>query len=76
MQMSSADKALKSGHEAIRIMAGRIVLTKRIINQACLIYKLCYEKKCLRGRSQDAIVATCIYVACRKEGSPRSMKGK
>jgi len=73
-QMSSADKALRSGHDAIRQMAGRINLSSRIINRAFLLFKQCYENKCVRGRSQDAIVATCIYIACRQEGAQRTIK--
>ena len=75
-QLSSADKALRSGHDAIRQMAGRINLSSRIINRAFLLFKQCYENKCVRGRSQDAIVATCIYIACRQEGAQRTIKGK
>jgi len=74
--MSSADKALRSGHDAIRQMAGRINLSSRIINRAFSLFKQCYENKCVRGRSQDAIVATCIYIACRQEGAQRTIKGK
>jgi transcription initiation factor TFIIIB Brf1 subunit/transcription initiation factor TFIIB len=72
--MSSADKALRSGHDAIRQMAGRINLSNRIINRAFSLFKQCYENKCVRGRSQDAIVATCIYIACRQEGAQRTIK--
>ncbi|CAF0872800.1 unnamed protein product [Adineta steineri] len=73
-QMSSADKALRSGYDAIRQMAGRIALSSRIINRAFSLFKQCYENKCVRGRSQDAIVATCIYIACRQEGAQRTIK--
>jgi transcription initiation factor TFIIB len=73
--MSSADKALRTAHDAIRAMAGRINLTKKVTNRAFLIFKHCYEKKCLRGRSQDAVIASCLYIACRKEGSARTIKG-
>ncbi|CAF1041879.1 unnamed protein product [Rotaria sp. Silwood1] len=73
-QTSSADKALRNGHDAIRAMAAHIHLTKKIIDRAFLIYKHCYEKKCLRGYSPEAIIASCIYSACRQEGSPRTMK--
>jgi transcription initiation factor TFIIB len=75
MQISSADKALRSGEDAIRVMAGRISVTKKVTKRAFLIYKRCYEKKALRGRSQDAMVAACIYTACRDEGSARTRKG-
>lgn len=76
IQMSTADKALRSGFDAIRQMASRISLSGRIVNRACSLFKQCYENKCVRGRSQDAIVATCIYIACRQEGAQRTIKGK
>ncbi len=75
MQTSYADKALRNGHDAIRAMAGRIGLTRKVVDRAFLIFKACSEKKILRGHSQDIIVATCIYTACRNEGSARTMKG-
>jgi transcription initiation factor TFIIB len=73
-QMSSTDKALRSGDDKIRQMADRINLTKRIRNRAFLLFKQCYETKCVRGRSQDTIIATCIYIACRKEDVPRTIE--
>lgn len=72
--MSSADKALRNGYDAIRQMAGRINLSNRIITRAFSLFKQCYENKCVRGRSQDAVVATCIYIACRQEGAQRTIK--
>ena len=75
-QMSTADRALKSGFDAIRQMASRISLSQRIVQKACTLYKQSYENKCVRGRSQDGIVATCIYMACRLENAQRTIKGK
>lgn len=73
-QMSTADRALKSGFDAIRLMASQINLSRRIIQRACALYKQSYENKCVRGRSQDGIVATCIYMACRHENAQRTIK--
>ena len=73
-QISSADKALKDGFVSIRVMADRISLSKKVITSACYLFKQCYEKKCTRGRSHDAIVATCIYIACRNDNEPRTIK--
>jgi len=56
-------------------MAERIHLTRNVTNQAFIIFKECYVNKCLRGHSQEAIITTCLYTACRKEGSDRTMKG-
>lgn len=40
------------------------------------IYKKVEDQKPLRGRNQDAIVAACLYIACRQENKPRTVKGK
>lgn len=76
MQTSSADKALKTAHDAIRAVASRINLTKKVTDRALAVYKTFYELKCLRGRSLDVNVAACIYIACREEGSTRTIDGK
>lgn len=33
------------------------------------------ETKALKGRNHEAIAAACLYIACRKEGVPRTFKG-
>jgi hypothetical protein len=39
------------------------------------IYKKVEDLKSIRGRSQDAILAACLYIACRQEDKPRTFKG-
>ncbi|KAK6127386.1 hypothetical protein DH2020_038868 [Rehmannia glutinosa] len=38
------------------------------------IYKRLEDQKCTRGRNLEALVAACIYIACRQEGKPRTVK--
>ncbi|CAF4154200.1 unnamed protein product [Adineta steineri] len=73
-KMSSTDNTLRNTFDVIRQMAGRISLSNRIIHRACFIFKHSHENKCVRGRSQDVIVAACIYIACRQEGAQRTIK--
>ena len=40
------------------------------------IYKKVEDQKPLRGRNQDAILAACLYIACRQEDKPRTVKGE
>lgn len=75
LQISPADKVLRKGHDAIRLLAGRLNLTKKVIDRATITFKSCYENKFLRGRSQDIVAAVCIYSASREEGSSRTIKG-
>lgn len=39
------------------------------------IYKRVEDQKSSRGRNQDALLAACIYIACRQEDIPRTVKG-
>ncbi|WVZ65686.1 hypothetical protein U9M48_015008 [Paspalum notatum var. saurae] len=38
------------------------------------IYKKVEDLKSIRGRNQDAILAACLYIACRQEDRPRTVK--
>lgn len=33
-----------------------------------------YEKKIVKGKSTDAIAATCLFIACRNKNDPRTIK--
>ena len=57
-------------------MASRINLSDRVINQAFMIFKNCHENKYVRGHSQDAVIAACVYIACRQHSAQRTIKGK
>ncbi|KAI3812477.1 hypothetical protein L1987_17187 [Smallanthus sonchifolius] len=39
------------------------------------IFKKVEDQKSSRGRNQDAILAACLYIACRQEDKPRTVKG-
>ncbi len=45
-----------------------------IIERACHIHKEISEKQTFRGINRDSIIAASIYIACRKEGVPRSAR--
>lgn len=49
--------------------------TYELQDRASEIYKRLEDQKCTRGRNLDALVAACIYIACRQEGKPRTVKG-
>ncbi|RVW23187.1 Transcription initiation factor IIB-2 [Vitis vinifera] len=38
------------------------------------IYKKVEDQKSTRGRNQDALLAACLYIACRQEDKPRTVK--
>ncbi|KAG8483574.1 hypothetical protein CXB51_022466 [Gossypium anomalum] len=53
----------------------RLGLVATIKDRANEIYKKVEDQKSSRGRNQDALLAACLYIACRQEDKPRTVKG-
>merc|ERR1712193_450261 len=73
-QTNATDRALVNAFREITSMADRINLTGNIVHKAKANFKEVYEGKTLKGRSNDAIAAACLYIACRQESVPRTFK--
>jgi transcription initiation factor TFIIB len=58
----------------IKDMADKLNLDASIISSAQSVFHKINEENLLRGRSHALVIATCIYIACRKEHVPRSFK--
>ncbi|GAB2277040.1 Transcription initiation factor IIB-2 [Dionaea muscipula] len=71
---SAADRNLLHAFNVIATMADRLGLVATIKDRANEIYKRVEDHKPLRGRNQDAILAACLYIACRQEDKPRTVK--
>ncbi|XP_073015946.1 transcription initiation factor IIB isoform X2 [Primulina eburnea] len=71
---SNPDRSLIQAFKTIAIMADRLGLVATIKDRANEIYKKVEDQKPLRGRNQDAILAACLYIACRQEDKPRTVK--
>ncbi|KDP31182.1 hypothetical protein JCGZ_11558 [Jatropha curcas] len=56
------------------IQAFKLGLVTIIKDRANEIYKKVEDQKPLKGRNQDAILAACLYIACRQENKPRTVK--
>ncbi|GFQ94580.1 transcription initiation factor IIB [Trichonephila clavata] len=68
----SSEQALINAFKKISNMADRINLPKTIMDRANSLFKQVHEGKILQHRNNDAIVSSCVYVACRQEGVPRT----
>ncbi|KAL3533749.1 hypothetical protein ACH5RR_007270 [Cinchona calisaya] len=68
------DRAIFLGFKAIADLADRLSLVGTIKDRASEMYRRLKDQKCTRGRNLDTLVAACIYIACRKEGKPRTLK--
>ncbi|KAH0721767.1 transcription initiation factor IIB-2 [Solanum lycopersicum] len=71
---SNADRSLILAFKAIGVMSDRLGLVATIKDRANEIYKKVEDQKSSRGRNQDAILAACLYIACRQEDKPRTVK--
>jgi len=72
--MSNTDRVLINAFREIASMCDRINITTEIKEAANKLFKEVYESKQLRGRSNDAISAACLYIACRQKQAPRTFK--
>ncbi|MCL7039702.1 hypothetical protein MKW94_010385 [Papaver nudicaule] len=68
------DKTLIEAFKAIGLMSERLGLVLTIKDLANEIYKKMEDVKSSKGRNKDAMVAACLYVACKKEGKSRTIK--
>ncbi|RLM84481.1 transcription initiation factor IIB [Panicum miliaceum] len=71
---SNPDRSLILAFRTIANMADRLGLVATIKDRANEIYKKVEDLKSIRGRNQDAILAACLYIACRQEDRPRTVK--
>jgi transcription initiation factor TFIIB len=55
-------------------MSERLGLVATIKDRANELYKRLEDQKSSRGRNQDALYAACLYIACRQEDKPRTIK--
>ncbi|CAH1418420.1 unnamed protein product [Lactuca virosa] len=72
---SNPDRSLIMAFKTIATMSDRLGLVATIKDRANEIFKKVEDQKSSRGRNQDAILAACLYIACRQEDKPRTVKG-
>ncbi|XP_026386995.1 transcription initiation factor IIB-2-like [Papaver somniferum] len=68
---SNPDRTLMQAFKTIATILGLVATIKDRANE---IYKKVEDQKSIRGRNQDAILAACLYIACRQEDKPRTVK--
>ena len=65
---------LQEGYRAISNMMDMMHQGQAVGQSAMHIYKLAYENGQLKGKSRDALIAGCIFIACRQCGAPRTFR--
>lgn len=73
-QSSRSERNLLSAFRDISSWCDQFSLPKMISDIAKQLYKRSDEEKLLRGKPTDAVIAACIFIACRQAHVPRSFK--
>lgn len=71
---SAADKAKRKANREIKEMAERLSADQSIISSAQHIFHTVQKNKLIKGRSNNAIIAACMFMACRQQSVPRTFK--
>ena len=71
---SSSEKNLRQALNEMSKLKDKLSLSDPVIEKAAYIYRKALEKKLVRGRSIQGLVAACLYAACRNTGTPRTLQ--
>jgi len=70
---SSADRNLRHALNEMDKLKDKLALTDSVIEKAAYIYRKAMERKLVRGRSIQGLVAACLYASCRNTETPRTL---
>ena len=69
----SADRNLRQALNEMDKLKDKLALTDAVIEKSAYIYRKAMEKKLVRGRSIQGLVAACLYASCRNTETPRTL---
>ena len=70
---SSSERNLRQALNEMSKLKDKLALTDAVIEKAAYIYRKALERKLVRGRSIQGLVAACLYAACRNTETPRTL---
>lgn len=71
---AKGERNLVHAYKEIGAMCDSISLSKIVTDTAKQLFKRVEDEKLLRGKSSDAIIAACIFIACRQEKVGRTFR--
>lgn len=74
ISLSGKESGLRAGFKKIDEMASTMQLVQLVKDKAKEIFKDMEEKKAIKGRNSEALIAACIYIGCRQNEMTRSWK--
>lgn len=72
--LDKGQKSLMEGYKQIVAYCEAIHMGQNVTNAAKHIFKLVDKHKVLKGKPQEAIIAGCIFIACRQNNVPRTFR--
>jgi transcription initiation factor TFIIB len=71
---ASTNRNLSAAFSQLDILKDKLGLSDAIIEKTAYIYRKAHERGLGRGRETAAALAAALYLACRQEGTPRTLK--
>jgi transcription initiation factor TFIIB len=73
LQFDSETRSLNQIILSLRRCKDKLGLQFSVIQKTAQIYKRVQNNKMVRGRTTQAVLAACVYIACRQVGIPRTL---
>ncbi|KAK0636557.1 cyclin-like protein [Bombardia bombarda] len=74
MTQDKSSKVLLQAYRDIQSLTDSINAGTQVANASKHLFKLVEDNKAMKGKSQEAIIAGCIFIACRQTGAPRTFR--
>ena len=71
---TSVERNLRQALSEMDKLQDKISLPSPVTEKAAYIYRKAIEKKLVKGRSIQGLVAACVYAACRNTETPRTLE--
>uniref|UniRef100_A0A3B5L1K5 TFIIB-type domain-containing protein n=1 Tax=Xiphophorus couchianus TaxID=32473 RepID=A0A3B5L1K5_9TELE len=73
MGSESRAQTLQRAKQHINTLGHQLQMNQHCLDTAFNFYKMALNKSLTRGRKSDHIMAACIYLVCRTEGTPHML---
>uniref|UniRef100_A0A3P8V1R9 TFIIB-type domain-containing protein n=1 Tax=Cynoglossus semilaevis TaxID=244447 RepID=A0A3P8V1R9_CYNSE len=69
-------QTLQNGRRQIQQLGSQLQLNQHCLDTAFNFFKMVVTKHLTRGRKMEHVIAACLYLVCRTEGTPRILTDK
>jgi transcription initiation factor TFIIB len=69
----SSNRSLRTAFDQLNILKDKLGLPDAIVEKTAYTYRKAHERGLVRGRQTSAALVAALYLACREEGTPRTL---